>query len=121
MKTYKSALIALCVLVCGCKPEGSTEHSQVIKMEISNVTAPQVLLFKLPPDRHPAMVSGLSMQISGNLDGTAYVYAVSHPTQWLSGTISVQTYDDWSGGDCVLHYVPETVNTGKLVITCRFH
>jgi hypothetical protein len=65
--------------------------------------------------------SGISLHVHGRLDGTAYVSAGNWETTKLSGIVDWRIYHDWFQTNCVLHYVPESVDSGKLTLDYTIH
>ena len=115
MKRLMLAVIGLHVLGCGCKRQDHT-----VTVEITNVAEPQKIRL-VSHQANPFDVSGLSLQITGRLDGSALLFPVNQTTQRVNGDVNLETYQDWSGRDYLLHYVPESVSTGHLTIIYWFH
>ena len=69
---------------------------------------------------HRGSVSGISLHIQGQLDGTGYVYAANWPTQALSGAVDWKIYHDWFETNCIIYYYPVGVHTGALSIQYEF-
>ena len=65
--------------------------------------------------------SGLSIHITGDIDGVAEVWASNWGVQRLSGRVDWQVYHDWFSPDCTLHYQPVGPVSGRLAIRYRFH
>jgi hypothetical protein len=109
MRTFL-AIIGTMVLL-GCSGRGP------VVIFVSEVAATNS--FTLIADH--GSVSGITLHVQGLLDGTGYVYAANWPTQVLSGPIDWKVYHDWFETNCVIHYHPVGVSTGRLTIQYEFH
>ena len=65
--------------------------------------------------------SGVSIRITGEIDGTAEVYAGNWDRKKLSGVVDWQIYHDWFEPTCDLHYEPSGVSSGSLTIEYTIH
>ena len=65
--------------------------------------------------------SGLSVHITGEIDGVAEVGANNWEVQRLSGRVDWRVYHDWFSPDCTLHYRPVGRVSGRLVVRYQVH
>lgn len=66
-------------------------------------------------------VTGITIRVTGDINGHAYVYARDWEKRELSGRVDCVIYHDWSAPTCVLQYEPVSVTSGKLRIDYTFH
>ena len=97
------------VTLLGCSKSGTVAVSDVTTTNSFTLVS------------HSDSVSGLTLHLRGQLDGTGYIYAGNWDTQALSGTIDRTIYHDWFETNCVLHYYSVGVYTGALSIHYEFH
>jgi hypothetical protein len=106
-------LVCDCVFgVPGCTPKRSVYR-------IRDVTATNVL--DLPSRSFKSLPSGVSLHITGRLNGTAVVYAAGWQPVELSGAVDQRIYHDWFQTNCLLHYNPLSVRSGELTVEYVFH
>ena len=73
-------------------------------------------------DKGSRLTSGLSVQITGEIDGVADVWADNWEPIRLSGRVDWRVYHDWFSPDCTLHYRPVGGPvSGRLVVRYQFH
>ena len=65
--------------------------------------------------------SGLSVHITGEIDGEAEVWAENWEPQRLTGRVNCRLYHDWFAPTCTLHYRPLGEVSGGLVVRYQFH
>jgi hypothetical protein len=66
-------------------------------------------------------VSGLSLHITGQINGRAHLFASNWDKKELSGTVDMAIYHDWFEPTCLLQYEPVSVTSGSLKIEYTFH
>jgi hypothetical protein len=66
-------------------------------------------------------VSGVSVWVTGQIDGKAEIWAASWDRQIVSGQVNCRAYHDWFDRDCQLHYEPLGVHSGTLTVRYQFH
>jgi hypothetical protein len=66
-------------------------------------------------------INGVTVWLSGSIDGTAEIWAEGWDRQIVSGQVDWRVYHDWFSQGCKLHYQPQGVTNGKLVVRYRFH
>jgi hypothetical protein len=105
-------LVVCAVALVGCKA-GSRSGS----VPITDVTKTNALILVSDYSGVAGDVpSGIALHVQGRLDGTAYVYAGNWETTRLSGVVNWRIYHDWFQTNCVLHYVPVSVQSGELTV-----
>jgi hypothetical protein len=107
-------LLALCSIICGCKPPDHT-----VMIEMTDVTKPQTLRL-ISYHTNVNEVCCLTLQITGRIDGAAYLFPINQKTQRVAGVVNLNTYQDWFNTNYIFDYVPEGVSTGKLVVFYLF-
>lgn len=65
--------------------------------------------------------SGLSVHITGEINGEVEVWASNWKPQRLSGRVDWRVYHDWYEPTCTLHYRPVGKVSGELEIHYQFH
>jgi len=65
-------------------------------------------------------VTGLTVIVTGQIDGTAELTIDGEDPAKLSGTVHYKREGDWYDSDCRIHYVPIDVKSGHLKIRSRF-
>ncbi len=66
--------------------------------------------------------SGLSVHITGEIDGVAEVWADNWEPKRLSGRVDWRVYHDWFSPNCTPHYRPVGGQvSGRLVVRYCFH
>jgi hypothetical protein len=65
--------------------------------------------------------SGLSIRITGRLEGRAILEVGSTEPMLISGEIDERRYCDFFDSHCLVKYRPEENATGHLVLSYRFH
>ena len=110
MRTPSTLLLLAALLVSGCGKRQTVEVADVTKASVVTLTA--------PPDR--PLVHGISLRFRGHLDGVATVSGTNVQTQRLTGDFDVSTGGDWYSTNCVLHYSPESVRSGTVIIDYEF-
>jgi hypothetical protein len=71
-------------------------------------------------DGWPVGVTGLTIWVTGEIDGEAEVWAGSWDHQRLSGKVDWRVDRDWYESDCQIHYRPHGVTKGTLKIRYSF-
>jgi len=66
-------------------------------------------------------VSGLSLHLSGTIEGEAEVWASNWEPQRLRGRVDLKIYHDWFEPSCTLRYRPLGLASGQLEVRYRFH
>jgi hypothetical protein len=64
--------------------------------------------------------SGLRLEVTGHLDGTAYIAFSQWDTQKFSGDVKWQIGKDWFETNCLFRYYPESVKAGRLTVRYQF-
>jgi hypothetical protein len=88
-------------------------------VEIRDVSKPAILNLHVASGQ--AEPTGISVWVSGEIDGEADVWAGNWEPERVHGKVNFQIYHDWFQRDCDLHYEPINVTSGKLVIHYEFH
>jgi hypothetical protein len=65
--------------------------------------------------------SGLSIWITGEIDGEVEIWSTGWPRERLSGKVDWRVYHDYFDKRCVISYRPVTARSGHLVIRYEFH
>jgi len=87
-------------------------------IELSDLTKPTVSRLTASTGDSP---SGISIHITGKIDGEVEIWADNWERQRLSGTVNVQIYHDFFESQCDLHCEPRGVASGKLAVRYKFH
>ena len=66
-------------------------------------------------------VSGISIWVTGQIDGNAEISAPDWDRQFVFGKVGFRAYHDWFDRDCHLHYRPLGVKSGTLTVRYQFH
>jgi hypothetical protein len=64
--------------------------------------------------------SGLSVEVNGQIEGTAYIAIEQMETQRVSGAVRWRIGGDWFRTNCVFRYQPENVKIGWVTVKFRF-
>lgn len=94
-------------------------EGQSVSVRIDDVTKTHKLV--LTTSRDLMSISGISIHVTGYLDGTATIVASNWEPKKLSGKIDWQIYHDWFSNTCEIDYLPENVSQGKLTLEYIFH
>ena len=95
----------------------SGERSQTVTVNIENVTNKSSITLATPSKG----VSGLTIHVTGEINGQAYVFASNWEKKELSGKVDWRIYHDWFEPTCVLQYEPVSVTSGNLRIDYTFY
>lgn len=93
------------------------ERPQTVTIDIENVTNKSSIMLTSPSKG----VSGLTLHVTGEINGQAYIFASNWEKKELSGKVDWGIYHDWFEPTCVLQYEPVSVTSGKLRIDYTFH
>jgi hypothetical protein len=88
-------------------------------VEIDDVSEPEILNLHVESER--AEPTGISVWVSGEINGEADVWAGNWKPERLHGKVNFHVYHDWFQRECELHYEPIDATSGKLVIYYEFH
>ena len=88
--------------------------------EITDVVTP-ISITSRAPESSWMHVTAISVQVSGEIDGDAEIWADGWTRQRISGKVDWAVYRDWYTSDFTLHYRPISAKTGKLLIKYQFH
>ena len=125
-KLYKRlARIAIyIVLVCAIFCTGlflfiafTGERTQTLTTNVEDVTGKSDIMLTAPSIN----VSGLTLHLTGEINGQAYIFASNWEKKKLSGKVDCGIYHDWFEPTCVLQYEPVSVTSGNLRIDYAFH
>jgi hypothetical protein len=86
-------------------------------IQIADVTQPTILNLNSTSKN----VSGISLRLRGQIDGSAVLSASNWETQRLSGKVDYQGYHDRFHAECDLQYQPMKVTSGALTVEYKFH
>jgi hypothetical protein len=108
---FQTIAIFLLLGLAGC----TQQHS----ISITDVTQTNILRLA---SQHSMFISGVSVRLSGHLDGKAIVFVNDQRPYPLSGLIDWKTNQLLKRGSvCVLQYAPQNVRTGQLTVSYFFH
>jgi len=93
------------------------ERSQTFTVNVGDVTNKSSITLASPSKG----VSGLTLHVTGEINGQAYVFASNWEKRELSGKVDWEIYHDWFEPTCVLQYEPVSVTSGNLRIDYTFH
>ncbi len=116
-KLTLALLLAASVVFTGCR-----SHARRY-LTITNPAGEQILsLTRLGTH---ASTSSVHLRVTGKIDGDATLVLLQEkqPRQTLTlatGAVDTSWHGDWSGNQMTLHYLPGTVKSGGLQITCVF-
>jgi hypothetical protein len=96
--------------------EFSLERPQTFTIDVGDVTNKSSIILNSPSKD----VSGLTLHVTGDINGHAYVFASDWEKKELSGKVDCGIYHDWFTPTCVLYYEPVSVTSGKLRIDYTF-
>ncbi|MFA5252427.1 MAG: hypothetical protein WC454_07570 [Phycisphaerae bacterium] len=96
--------------------EFSLESPQTFTIDVGDVTGKSSITLASPSKD----VLGLTIHVTGDINGLAYVFASDWEKRELSGKVDCRIYHDWSAPTCVLQYEPVSVTSGKLRIDYTF-
>ncbi len=71
--------------------------------------------------RFGEFVSGISLHITGELNGSALVILSGQATQEMSGAVDWKRYEHLQTSNCILDYFPQDVTGGHLTLDYFFH
>jgi hypothetical protein len=108
-------LLGFGLIVLLSLPACTRKHS----VQIANVTQTNTVRMV---SRYGEFVSGVSLRLTGKLEGTALFFLPNGETQKLSGVIDCKFMQNLStSSNCVLRYAPQDVKGGKLTVEYQFH
>ena len=96
--------------------EFRTESPQTFTVNVGDVTKKSSITLATPSKD----VTGLTIRVTGDINGHAYVFAGDWEKKELSGKVDCVIYHEWSAPTCVLQYEPVSVTSGKLRIDYTF-
>jgi len=96
--------------------EFSLEPPQTFTVNVGDVTNKSSITLATPSKD----VSGITLHITGDINGHAYIFASDWEKKELSGKVDCGIYHDWFKPTCVLQYEPVSVTSGKLRIDYTF-
>jgi hypothetical protein len=102
-----------CILAMLCLTACTRKHS----FQVRDVTTTNK--FNLV-SRFGDLVSGISLHLTGSLQGSALAFVSGSPTQELSGAVDLRLYQHLQTSNCVFHYHPQGVTTGILRVDYFF-
>lgn len=120
MNTFKQICFVgvTAVALCGCGRVGQTSGTvEIADVKRTNqfhlvTTAWSGLRGDLP--------SGLTLEVTGHLVGTARIAFSQWDTQKLSGDVAWRIGKDWFETNCLFRYYPESVTSGRLTVRYQF-
>ena len=90
-------------------------------ISIDNITQSQEIILKNHNDKN---VYALTINVTGNIDGTAEIYLMlngkPYKPEIISGNVNVKWGGDWYSNDALIVYKANDVNKGKLSIGYTF-
>lgn len=116
MKTTLLLLVIYSLVLCGCS--GSRSGSVRIADATKNNTLNLLSGYSGKGGDTP---SGITLQVHGQIIGSAYIYAGNWKPEKLSGRVDWKVYHDWFQANCELHYIPESVQSGELTVDYTIH
>jgi hypothetical protein len=114
IKLLLLAVCSLALLGCGGSRSGSVRIADVTKTKDLNLVSGYSGIGSDVP-------SGITLHIHGQIVGSAYVFAGNWEPTKLSGPVEWRIYHDWFKANCVLHYIPESVQSGELTVDYTIH
>lgn len=108
--------VAAVVVACGLFGSGWSVAP------LGDVGQPADLVLTANDRRLMGNPSGLSVHVTGEIDGMAEVWAGNWEPKRLSGRVDSRVYHDWFSPDCTFHYRPVGGPvSGRLVVRYQFH
>jgi hypothetical protein len=101
-------LFFLIAATAGCERSGT--------LKVGDVTKPESFVVKA----RSSSPTGITINVKGHIDGTAYVYIHNHAKEELSGTVDWGVYHDWFEQDCTIYFEPGTASSGSLEVSYSF-
>lgn len=101
--------LALALCATACSRSGSTNVPDPTKKSVITLRS------------SIAEPNGITIKITGKIDGSAVVHADNWEKVSISGEVEWQIYKDWFEPSCDIHYEPSGVTTGSLTIDYTFH
>jgi hypothetical protein len=92
------------------------ERPQTITIDVGDVTKKSSITLTSPTKD----VVGLTIRVTGDINGRAYVFTGNWEKKELSGKVDCVIYHDWSAPTCILYYEPVSVTSGNLRIDYTF-
>lgn len=86
-----------------------------------DVSQPANFVLTSEDDKWLGTRSGMSVHITGKIDGVADVWVDNRETQRLSGKVDWRVYYDCFASTCTLNYQPVGQVAGQLVVRYQFH
>lgn len=111
MKTVHIYLLLLLFVAVGCNNRQTTQ--------IADVTKPATLSLS-PAPRQGVSVYGLSLHISGEIEGEAEIWGDELGTNRITGKFEVKRNGDYYATNCVIEYRPIDVRAGRILIQHEF-
>ena len=93
------------------------ERPQTLTVFVEDVTNKSSITLTSPSQK----VSGLSLYVTGNIDGRAYISVLDWRKEELSGKVNKLISCDGRMTTCVVQYEPISVTSGNLRIDYTFH
>ncbi len=112
-------VILICLVLYGIFlvfTEFRLERPQTITIDVGDVTGKSSITLESPSKD----VTGITIHVTGDINGHAYVFASDWEKKELSGKVDCVIYHDWFTPTCVLQYEPVSVTSGKLRIDYTF-
>lgn len=99
-------------------------QAQIVK--INDVTTKTTLVLSIDNDPNTYYVDGISILITGHIDGSATIQirngGTKYPEEYIKkGMVCLRIYGDWYTNKCYLEYVPSDVHSGHLTIRYYFY
>jgi len=98
-------------------------HVRWQSVELADAGKPTTfVLTARPGDGWPmGSITGISVWITGDINGQAEMWADNRDRIRLNGTIDLKAYHDWFEPSCHLYFEPQGRVFGKLVVRYKFH
>jgi hypothetical protein len=111
------AILGLSTLfLSGCDTKSQTAPNTFVIADVAK-TSTNILL----SGRRFGDLSGITLHVYGELQGTGKVAIEQYPAQRLTGVVDWRIYRDWFETNCTFYWVPSGVVTGHLSVDYSFH
>jgi hypothetical protein len=122
MKRFRRGIVVVATLLAIAIACAAYWQSRWQSVKIPDVTRPADLTLRAQPGDEWLLgsVSGISVWVTGEIDGEAEIFAGSSKAQRISGRVDLRVYRDKFEPACMVHYRPNGVTTGWLVVRYKF-